>query len=80
MRSSLGATVERETQREAEVRTLVADLDAQQRQLAQIGGDASRRLRQTVWFEWVKLHAEHAYLEAHLASLREVMGATGAPK
>ncbi len=78
--ASLGATVERETQREAEVRTLVADLDAQQRQLAQIGGDASRRLRQTVWFEWVKLHAEHAYLEAHLASLREVMGATGAPK
>ncbi|MCE9579012.1 MAG: hypothetical protein K8W52_38160 [Deltaproteobacteria bacterium] len=78
--ASLSATVERETQREAQVKTLVDDLDAQQRQLAQIGGDASRRLRQTVWFEWVKLHAEHAYLEAHLESLHEVMGATGGPK
>jgi hypothetical protein len=73
--AALGATVAREAQREAEVKTLADDLDAQQRQLAQIGGEASRRLRQTVWFEWVKLHAEHAYLEAHLASLHEVMGA-----
>jgi len=28
-----------------------------------------------VWFEWIKIRAEKAYLDAHLKALREVMGA-----
>jgi hypothetical protein len=39
-----------------------------------VGGDESKRYRQTVWFDWIKVSAEHAYLDAHLAALRQVLG------
>jgi hypothetical protein len=70
----LRATLASESQRQEQVGVLVADLQRQLDELKSIGGDASRRFRQTVWFEWVKLKAEHEYLSAHVASLREVLG------
>ena len=36
--------------------------------------DESRRYKQTVWFEMVKAKAQHAYLEAHVQSIKEVLG------
>ena len=54
------------------------DLETQMANLDRVGGDDNRRARQTVWFEWAKVKAEHAYLSAHVASLREVLGEVGA--
>lgn len=63
-----------EKQREAETAVLVEDLEQQLKALRRLGGDA-RRLRDTVWFEWVKARAEHEYFAAHVASLSAILGA-----
>ena len=63
-----------EEKREGETRALVADLSKQLKELRDLGGDQTRRYRETVWFEWVKANADHEYLAAHVASLREVLG------
>lgn len=75
----LRATVETEAKREAETAALEADLQRQLDALGKLGGEESKRYRQTVWFEWIKIRAEHAYLTAHLRALREVLGGDGAP-
>jgi hypothetical protein len=71
---ALRALLVAETRRAEEAGILLEDLDKQLEALRRIGGDDSRRFRQTVWFEWVEAKAEHAYLEAHAAALREVLG------
>jgi len=68
------ALFESETQRAKEAGALASELERQLEALRRIGGDDSRRFRQTVWFEWVEAEAEHAYLAAHAASLGEVLG------
>jgi hypothetical protein len=70
----LKATVEVEQRRADETAALAADLEGQLAQLEHIGGDETRRYRQTVWFDWVKVKAEHAYFDTHVASLRAVIG------
>lgn len=70
----LTAIVETEAKREQETAALEADLQRQLDSLARLGGEESKRFRQTVWFEWIKIRAEHAYLTAHLHALREVLG------
>jgi hypothetical protein len=70
----LRSALERDRQRQQETGVLVADLERQLAQLRGIGGDSGRRYRQTVWFEWVKLRAEHAYLTARVDSLEGVLG------
>lgn len=63
-----------EQKREEETGALVADLGRQLEELKGLGGDQTRRYRETVWFEWVKASADHEYLATHVASLREVLG------
>jgi hypothetical protein len=75
--SHLRAELESDRQRSEETAALASDLEAQLAQLDKIPGDESRRYRQTVWFDWVKVHADHAYYETHAASLREVLGEVG---
>ncbi len=70
----LRVIVETETKREQETDALEADLQRQLDALSKLGGEESKRYRQTVWFEWIKIRAEHAYLTAHLHALREVLG------
>jgi hypothetical protein len=67
-----------EEKREGETKALAGDLQRQLQELKSLGGDATRRYRETVWFEWVKANADHEYLATHVASLREVLGG-GAP-
>lgn len=69
----LQALLEIEKKREAETAVLVEDLEKQLAALKRLGGDA-RRLRETVWFEWVKARAEHEYFAAHVASLTAILG------
>ena len=68
------ATIEIETRRAQDTDALVADLQRQMDQLGRIGGDDSKRYRETVWFDYIKAKADQAYLAAHIASLREVLG------
>ena len=63
-----------EEKREQETAALVADLERQLKELRDLGGDTTRRYRETVWFEWVKANADHEYLATHVASLKEVLG------
>ncbi len=69
----LRATARAEKRREQETAALVADLEKQLAELESMTSVTSRRYRETVWFEWVKVKAEHEYLRVHLASLAEIM-------
>jgi hypothetical protein len=63
-----------EKRRLKQTAVLVGDLERQLGQLDQVGGEAGRRYRQSLWFDWVKLKAEHAYLSAHVAGLAPLVG------
>lgn len=73
----LSLLIATQEKREEETGALEADLEKQIKTLDRLGGEDSKRYRQTVWFEWIKIRAEHAYFKAHLRALREVTG--GAP-
>ncbi|HEX4453114.1 MAG TPA: hypothetical protein VH143_19715 [Kofleriaceae bacterium] len=67
-------TIAIETKRAEDTDALVAELERQLASLDRIGGDDSKRYRQTVWFDYAKAKADQAYYAAHLASLHEVLG------
>ncbi|MBA2543914.1 MAG: hypothetical protein H0V17_30000 [Deltaproteobacteria bacterium] len=66
--------VETATRRATETAALEADLVKQIAMLDRIGGDDSKRYKQIVWFDMIKIRAERAYHEAHVAALTQVMG------
>jgi hypothetical protein len=70
----LKSLVDVESVRAEQTAALVADLDRQLEALGKVGGEDSRKYRQTIWFDWVKAKAEHAYAAAHLEALHEVLG------
>jgi hypothetical protein len=70
----LRTTLEIESKRAKETEALVKELERQLDALEKIGGDESKRYKQTVWFEWVKAKAQHEYLSTHVATIREVLG------
>jgi hypothetical protein len=69
-------TIAIETKRAEETAALVGDLERQLGALDKVGGEDSKRYRETVWFDFAKAKADQAYLVAHLASLHEVLGGT----
>jgi hypothetical protein len=75
--SRLQAMLDLEQKRVEETAVLVEDLEKQLKALQKLAGDESRRYRETVWFDWVKIKAEHDYLAAHVASLQEILGDGG---
>ena len=60
--------------RAQETATLEADLKRQIDALDRVGGEDSRRYRLIVWFDWIKVRAEHAYHEGLAAALGQVVG------
>jgi hypothetical protein len=68
-----------DSRRAEETSALVDDLHDQLRELQRVGGESSRRLAETVWFEWVEARAEHEYYAAHVTTLRQVLGESEAP-
>lgn len=70
----LRATIEVESRRIEQATALVGDLEKQLQALANIASEDSVKFRQTVWFDWVKAKADLAYLQAHVAAMREVAG------
>ena len=77
--AAAAALAEGAARRAEESGTLEADLQKQLAALDKIGGDDSKRYRQSLWFEWIKMKAEHAYHAANAAALRQVVAATGTP-
>jgi hypothetical protein len=71
----LHETFEIETKRAQETQLLVKELERQLEALNRIGGEESKRYKQTVWFELVKARAQHAYLATHVETIQEVLGA-----
>jgi len=67
-------TIDIETRRAEQNAALVAELERQLAALDKVGGEDSKRYRQTIWFDFAKAKAEQAYLAAHLQSLHEVLG------
>ncbi|HLU65676.1 MAG TPA: hypothetical protein VKZ63_05345 [Kofleriaceae bacterium] len=63
-----------ERRRAEETAVLVADLEQQLRDLERIGSETGRRTRQMLWFEWVKVKAEHEYLRAHVDGITALVG------
>ena len=70
----LQTIVVEEAKREAETGALVGDLQKQLDTLARVGGDDSKRFRLTIWFDFVKVKAEHAYLKTHIEAIHQVLG------
>ena len=70
----LRALVETAERRAGETATLETDLQKQLQVLDRVGGDDSRRYRQILWFDLIKVRAERAYHEAHAAALKQVVG------
>jgi len=72
--ATLEADLAVDTLRVTQLATLIADLESQMATIARLGGDDGRRYKQTLWFELVKAKADHAYAQAHVASLHQVLG------
>lgn len=70
----LRTTIEIEAKRANETAALVSELERQMTALGRIGGEETKRYKQTVWFELVKAKAQLAYLTTHVESIREVLG------
>jgi hypothetical protein len=62
-----------EKDRADETAVLVEDLEGQLAELKEVGGDTGRRYREMVWFELVKIKAEHEYHKAYAAGLAELV-------
>lgn len=69
---------EQEKARAEQTAVLVEDLERQLAELKDVGGDTGRRYREMVWFELVKIKAEHEYHRAYAAGLADLAGARGA--
>ncbi len=66
--------VDTANRRAQETAALEADLEKQVKMLDRVGGEDSKRYKQIVWFDLVKIRAERAYHEAHAAALTQVIG------
>lgn len=68
---------QQEKLRAEQTAVLVEDLEKQLAELKDVGGDTGRRYREMVWFELVKIKAEHEYHVAYAAGLAELAGKGG---
>lgn len=73
----LRSLAEQEKQRAEQTAVLVEDLEQQLADLKDVGGETGRRYRETVWFELVKVKAEHEYHKAYAAGLADLAGGDG---
>ncbi|HEY5925773.1 MAG TPA: hypothetical protein VIV11_29000 [Kofleriaceae bacterium] len=72
--AELEAELVAQSQRLEQTTALIADLKAQIATIVKLGGDDGRRYQRTLWFDLVKLEAEHAFAAAQVASLNQVLG------
>jgi hypothetical protein len=70
----LRAALEGERRRLRDTTVLLADVEGRIRSLEGIEGDRIRRVREAMWFDWVKLKADHEFLRVHVAELGSSLG------
>jgi hypothetical protein len=63
-----------EAERVRETETLMQDLEQRLESLHGIGEERAQSYEDIVWFDYIKIKAEHAYLVAHLKDLEAVAG------
>lgn len=63
-----------ERRRMGELRVLLADAEGRLRILEGIEGDKLRRFRESLWFDYVRLRAEDAFVRVHVAELSQSLG------
>jgi hypothetical protein len=68
-----------EVARLRETTTLLADLDARYKSVAAVGGEKARAFADFVWFDLVRVEADHAYFAEHVRELSELIGNEGTP-
>lgn len=71
----LKAMLDVQQKRLTQIQALSGDLDKQLAALSSAESVDAKRFRETIWFEAVKAKAELAYLQAHVATLTELLGA-----
>ena len=69
----LKAMLEVQQKRLTQIQALSGDLDKQLAALSTAESVDAKRFRETIWFEAVKAKAELAYLQAHVATLHELL-------
>jgi hypothetical protein len=74
----LRATLAGERRRLVDSTVLLADVEARLRSIEAIASERLRRVRDAMWFDWVRLKAEHEFLRVHVADLAAALG-EGAP-
>ena len=57
-----------------ETSTLLADLEARQKTIEALGGEKARAYGEYLWFDLVKIKAEHEYLRVHVNDLATILG------
>jgi hypothetical protein len=75
--SRLRALLAGERKRLSEVRVLLGDVEGRIRAIESIDSDKLRRFREAMWFDWVKLKAEHEFLRVHTGELAASLGEGG---
>ena len=66
-----------ESSREHETATLAGELETRFRSVSAISGDRARSYADAVWFELVRVRADHAYFTVHAQELDELLGSRG---
>jgi hypothetical protein len=74
MLARMRALLSAEEERRAQTKVLLADLEARYKELEAIPGQKVADYAQYVWFDLVRTRAEYAYLDAHVADLRDLLG------
>jgi hypothetical protein len=63
-----------EGKRLQETETLMSDLERKLESIRSVGNDKVQSYEDYVWFDYIKIKAEHAYLVAHLKDMATVAG------
>ena len=74
LRRRLGATRQAERLRLEEATVLLADLEARLASVQAVEGERARRYAEYLWFDLVRIKAEHEYLRVHLRELTALLG------
>jgi hypothetical protein len=72
------ALIQIDSERAAQAKNLMADLGHQLEILDRMGTDDAKRLRNTIWFDWVRAKADFAYLSANVEAMQQIVAAHSA--
>ena len=57
--------------------TLLADVEGRLRAIDAVESDRLRRVRDAMWFDWVRLKADQEFLRVHVTELASALGEPG---